>query len=276
MPKFCDATASRALGLRGSGSSSTTSSVLSRCRTLLTTWRDLELPGAEREVEVLGLLEAHLADDLGQERRAGELLVRQVVLLERVLERRRGRAARSSSRVSRKNHWRILLRAREEATSDSQSRDGPRLVLLGREDLDEVAASAAVMQRHDAAVDLRAHRAVADVGVHRVGEVDRGRAGGERLELALRREDVHLVRGELREGPARARAGRPPPPASRRAASSTRARAAAAFLPFGALVEPSARRCRTRPSRASRACAPGSRAACPPDRSRSCAASGTC
>jgi hypothetical protein len=31
-----------------------------------------------------------------------------------------------SSRVSRENHWRILLRARDERASVIQSRDGPR------------------------------------------------------------------------------------------------------------------------------------------------------
>src|SRR5439155_5244289 len=47
----------------------------------------LELPRAEREVEVLGLLEARVADHLREHRRAAQLRVRQVLLLERVLER---------------------------------------------------------------------------------------------------------------------------------------------------------------------------------------------
>ena len=49
------------------------------------------------------------------------------------------------------------------------------------------------MQRDDPAVDLRADRAMAHVGVYRVGEVDRRRARGQRLHLSLRREDVHLL-----------------------------------------------------------------------------------
>src|SRR5947209_16543114 len=49
------------------------------------------------------------------------------------------------------------------------------------------------MQGNDLAVDLCADAAVADVGVDLVREVERGRAGLERLDLALRREDEHLV-----------------------------------------------------------------------------------
>ena len=102
-----------------------------------------------------------------------------------------------SSRVSRENHWRILLRARDDAASESQSRDGPR-PRLGREDLDEVAALQLVVEGHDAAVDLGADRAVPDVRVHGVREVDRRRAGRQRLHVALGREHVDLVREEVR------------------------------------------------------------------------------
>src|SRR5262249_21338562 len=45
-----------------------------------------QLPGAERDVEVLGLLVAGLADHPGEDGRARELLVREVLALERVLE----------------------------------------------------------------------------------------------------------------------------------------------------------------------------------------------
>ena len=53
------------------------------------------------------------------------------------------------------------------------------------------------MERHDPPVHLRADRAVADVGVDGVGEVDRRRAGRQRLHLALRREDEHLLVEEV-------------------------------------------------------------------------------
>ena len=49
------------------------------------------------------------------------------------------------------------------------------------------------MERHDPAVDLRADGLVANVGVHRVREVDWRRTRRQRLHLALGREDVHLV-----------------------------------------------------------------------------------
>jgi hypothetical protein len=48
------------------------------------------------------------------------------------------------------------------------------------------------VQGDDAAVDLGADRAVSDVGVNGIREVDRRRPGGQRLHLSLRREDVHL------------------------------------------------------------------------------------
>ena len=66
-------------------------------------------------------------------------------------------------------------------------------LLLGGQHLDDVARLQLVVQRDDLAVDLRADAAVADVGVDGVGEVERGRAGGEVLHLALRREDEDLV-----------------------------------------------------------------------------------
>ena len=79
-----------------------------------------------------------------------------------------------------------------EATSFSQSRDGPAGLARGQ-DLDEIAGAEPVGQRDDASVDLCAHAAVADVGVDVVGEVDRRRPGREVAQLALGGEDEHLV-----------------------------------------------------------------------------------
>ena len=64
---------------------------------------------------------------------------------------------------------------------------------LARDDLDDVARLEAVVERHDAAVDLRADRPVPHVGVDAVREVDRRRPGGEGLHLAFRREHEDLV-----------------------------------------------------------------------------------
>ena len=77
----------------------------------------------------------------------------------------------------------ILLRAREVTTKFSQSRLGlcPGVV----DDLDDVAVPQARAQRHHLAVDARADALVADVGVDRVGEVDRRRVARQRLHLAL-------------------------------------------------------------------------------------------
>ena len=73
---------------------------------------------------------------------------------------------------------------------------GAALLLRGQH-LDDVAGAQLVVQRHDVAVDLGADAAVADVGVDGVGEVERGRAGGEVLHFALRGEDEDLVLEEV-------------------------------------------------------------------------------
>ena len=85
----------------------------------------LELARAERDVEVLRLAEAGLADHLSQHRRSLQLPVRQALRLQRVSRISRPLAS-VSPRVSRWNHWRILLRAREDAARLIQSREGPR------------------------------------------------------------------------------------------------------------------------------------------------------
>src|SRR6266516_2616044 len=61
------------------------------------------------------------------------------------------------------------------------------------QDLDLVAIGELGDQRRDLAVDLAADRGVADVGMDRVGEIDRRRLARQRDQLALRREAEHLV-----------------------------------------------------------------------------------
>ena len=66
---------------------------------------------------------------------------------------------------------------------------------MERDDFDQVAVVEQGAQRHEAAVDLGADGLVAEVGVDRVGEVDRGRALGQLDQLALggEGEDAVLV-----------------------------------------------------------------------------------
>ena len=71
------------------------------------------------------------------------------------------------------------------------------LVARRGQDLDDVAVAQLVAQRHDLAVDARAHALVADLGVDRVGEVDRAGVLGQGLDLALGREAVHLLGVEV-------------------------------------------------------------------------------
>ena len=64
---------------------------------------------------------------------------------------------------------------------------------LRRDDLDDVAVLEPVVERHEPVVHLRADRAVADVGVDPVREVERRRAGGQVLDVAAGREHEDLV-----------------------------------------------------------------------------------
>ena len=98
----------------------------------------------------------------------------------------------ASSRRSLVNQWRILLRARGDFTNCSQSRDGPAFGRLGGEHLDDVAVLELGLERHQAAVDPGADGVVPDLGVDRVGEVDRGRADRQPDHVAARGEHEHL------------------------------------------------------------------------------------
>ena len=99
---------------------------------------------------------------------------------------------------------RLLLRVDQVLDLVARARGGDevqpvaaRLVPRLRDDLDDVAVLQARAERHHLAVDARADALVADVGVDRVGEVDRRRAARQRLDQPLRREGVDLLRIEL-------------------------------------------------------------------------------
>ena len=66
-----------------------------------------------------------------------------------------------------------------------------------RDDLDDVALPQHVTQGDQLAVHLGADRVLTDLGVDRIREVDRRGALRQRLHVALRGEDVDLVREEI-------------------------------------------------------------------------------
>src|SRR5438309_6435818 len=68
-----------------------------------------------------------------------------------------------------------------------------RMLARRSDNLDDVALAERVAQRHELAIHLRADAVFPDLRVDGVGEVDRRGALGERLHVALGREDVHLV-----------------------------------------------------------------------------------
>src|SRR6185503_7568785 len=67
------------------------------------------------------------------------------------------------------------------------------VLALRRDDLDDVAVLQAVVERDEPVVDLRPDRPVTDIGVDPVGEVERGRAGRQVLDVALWGEHEDLV-----------------------------------------------------------------------------------
>ena len=68
---------------------------------------------------------------------------------------------------------------------------------VGGEDLDRITRLESGVERYETAVDLGANAAMPDVGVNRVGEVDRRRSDRQLDDLALRREDEDLVLIEI-------------------------------------------------------------------------------
>ena len=133
-----------------------------------------DLGAAERDVEVVALAEAHLADHVGQQRRADELLRRQALLLQVLLEQLAAGVLGVAARLGLEP--RLDLVARPRRLDQRQPVARRAALALGGQHLDDVARAQLVGQRDDLAVDLGADAAVTDVGVDLVGEVERGRA----------------------------------------------------------------------------------------------------
>ena len=142
-----------------------------------------------------------VADPLARDRDHQLVLVLDLELLERALQRilvELGRKPRDDLVVdlaAELDRLLALLVADEAAHAGARLAGGDeaqparlRVLRLRGEDFDLVAILEHRPQRHDAAVDLGADGAVAKVGVHRISEVDRGRALGQLDQLALRGE----------------------------------------------------------------------------------------
>ncbi len=283
----CDDCASGLRRIVGLSRSSAADDLGLRALALLEPLQDLvdddlgrDLGAAERDVEVVRLAEAHLADHVGQQRRAGDALGRQPGLGQVLLQQVAAGVLGVVARLGLEPGADLVARARGLHQRQPVARRAA--LALGGEDLDDVAGGQLVVQRHDLAVDLGAHAAVADVGVDLVREVERRGAGGERLDLALGREDVDLVLHQLAAQVLGELLGVvlvALPVEQRLEPLELHVGRVDARLPLALRRPPcsaSARRRRTPPSRASRACGSGSPAAGPRARSPSCGAPGTC
>ena len=90
--------------------------------------------------------------------------------------------------------WRMCARlAGDDEIQPRRVRPSPRC----GDDLHRRAAFQRLRQRRQATVDAAGDAGVADIGVHRVGEVDRGGTLGQFHDAALGREDVDLVREQV-------------------------------------------------------------------------------
>ena len=65
------------------------------------------------------------------------------------------------------------------------------------DDLDSLAAGQRLRQRIWLTIDARADAGMADIGMHRVGEVDRRGTGGQLDDAAFRGENVNLIREQI-------------------------------------------------------------------------------
>ena len=74
---------------------------------------------------------------------------------------------------------------------------GGRGLAFGAGDLDLIAVLQFGQERGVAAIDLGADRGIADIGMNRVGEIDRRRAARQGDQAAVRRETEHLVMKEF-------------------------------------------------------------------------------
>ena len=67
----------------------------------------------------------------------------------------------------------------------------------GGDDLDTVAVAQLGAQGDEFGIHFGGDAAVADVGVHAVGEIHCGRAARQRVDLAFGREDIHFIREQV-------------------------------------------------------------------------------
>ena len=71
------------------------------------------------------------------------------------------------------------------------------LGVRGGDDFHAVAVFKRLPQRHQLLIDFDRHAAVADVGMHGIGEIYRSGAARQRHDLALGREYIHLIGKEI-------------------------------------------------------------------------------
>src|SRR5690606_39059695 len=156
-----------------------------------------DLPLADRGVQGRDVRIAQLGRDSQERLVRGHALDRQVLLAHRLRDRVLAVLDRLLAAFLREPLTDLVARpgALDEAQPVAARAGG--LGLRG-EHLDDVTVLEGRVERRQAAVDACTHRAVPDLGVHRVRKVDGGRARGQGDDVALGREDVDLRARELK------------------------------------------------------------------------------
>ena len=152
------------------------------------------LAGADADQHVVGVLVSHVVGDGAQRALGAGVGDAQAVLAH--LARQLVAAAEQVVCTGDLAEVRADLVARAGGFHDVEPVAAGACRLL-RENLHAVAQLQLVGQRHNGAVDLRAHAVVAHLGVDGIGEVDGRGSGAQAHGLALRREHEHLGRRQV-------------------------------------------------------------------------------
>src|SRR5436190_6473777 len=150
------------------------------------------VPLADGGVQRVEVRIAHRLDDVRERRRARQFLDRKAVLTERLHELVAARLDRVLAPLPREPLTDLAASPRRLHELEPVSARA-RAFDLAREDLDAVARRERRVERNETAVHLGADATVTDLGVNGIREVDRRRARGQGDDLALGREDEHLV-----------------------------------------------------------------------------------
>src|SRR5690606_290563 len=155
--------------------------------------RRVDLAFADRLVQRIGARHVELADELGERhavyREALQLTLENLpALLAIVL----------FVELAEPGAHLAAIAGRGEISKRGNQPVAARIGLLGRDDLDLIAVGERLIERNHPPVDLRAAAAMAEIGVHVVGVIERRGAARQIYDFAARGERIYAVLENLR------------------------------------------------------------------------------